>query len=145
MNIYFSCSITGGRAEEGTYQAIVKELEAGGHEVPTAHLSSPQVMEMEDVVDAVEIFGRDMAWIRGCDAVVAEVSSPSHGVGYEIAYALSLGKPVFCCYKNGKRVSKIITGNTTPGLTVVGYATDDEAVKAVREFTRTMENQGNKA
>jgi len=142
MNIYFSCSITGGRAEETTYQAIVKELEAGGHDVPTAHLSSSQVMEMEDVVDAVEIFGRDMAWIRGCDAVVAEVSSPSHGVGYEIAYALSLGKPVFCCYKNGKRVSKIITGNTTPGLTVVGYATEDEAVSAVREFTSSMENKG---
>jgi len=142
MNIYFSCSITGGRAEETTYQAIVKELEAGGHDVPTAHLSSPQVMEMEDVVDAVEIFGRDMAWIRGCDAVVAEVSSPSHGVGYEIAYALSLGKPVFCCYKNGKRVSKIITGNTTPGLTVVGYETDEEAVSAVRDFTRSMENKG---
>lgn len=142
MNIYFSCSITGGRAEETTYQAIVKELEAGGHDVPTAHLSSPQVMEMEDVVDAVEIFGRDMAWIRGCDAVVAEVSSPSHGVGYEIAYALSLGKPVFCCYKNGKRVSKIITGNTTPGLTVVSYETDEEAVSAVRDFTRSMENKG---
>ena len=141
MNIYFSCSITGGRNEEATYQAIVNELEAGGHDVPTAHLSSPQVMEMEDVVDAVEIFGRDMAWIRSCDAVVAEVSSPSHGVGYEIAYALSLGKPVFCCHKNGKRVSKIITGNTTPGLTVVGYATDDEAVAAVREFTARLEDQ----
>lgn len=145
MNIYFSCSITGGRAEEATYQAIVKELEAAGHEVPTAHLSSPEVMKMEDVVDAVEIFGRDMAWIRGCDAVVAEVSSPSHGVGYEIAYALSLGKPVLCCHKNGKRISKIITGNTTPGLTVVGYATDEDAVAAVRHYTIRLEDQGKKA
>lgn len=145
MNIYFSCSITGGRAEEATYQAIVRELEAAGHEVPTAHLSSPEVMKMEDVVDAVEIFGRDMAWIRGCDAVVAEVSSPSHGVGYEIAYALSLGKPVLCCHKNGKRISKIITGNTTPGLTVVGYATDEDAVAAVRHYTIQLEDQGKKA
>lgn len=145
MNIYFSCSITGGRAEEATYQAIVRELETAGHEVPTAHLSSPEVMKMEDVVDAVEIFGRDMAWIRGCDAVVAEVSSPSHGVGYEIAYALSLGKPVLCCHKNGKRISKIITGNTTPGLTVVGYATDEDAVAAVRHYTIQLEDQGKKA
>lgn len=138
MNIYFSCSITGGRAEERTYQAIVRELEEEGHDVPTAHLSESNVMDLENVVDAVEIYGRDMAWIRGCDAVVAEVSSPSHGVGYEIAYALSLGKPVLCCFKNGKRVSKIITGNTSPGITVFSYDSDDEAVQAVREFTRKL-------
>lgn len=143
MNIYFSCSITGGRAEEATYQAIVKQLEAAGHTVPTAHLSSPDVTLLEDVVDPVEIFDRDMAWIRECDAVVAEVSSPSHGVGYEIAYALSLGKPVLCCHKNGKRVSKIITGNTTPGLTVIRYDTDTEAVNAVHGFTRTLEEKQN--
>ncbi len=134
MNVYFSCSITGGRAEEAVYQAIVKELEDLGHEVPTAHLSSPQVMDMELVVDPVEIFERDMAWLRECDAVVAEVSSPSHGVGYEIAYALTLGKPVLCCYKSGKKISKIITGNTSPGLKVMNYAREGDAPLQVRAF-----------
>ncbi len=134
MNIYFSCSITGGRAEEKIYQAIVKEMLDRGHEVPTAHLSSPDVMEMENVVDPVEIFDRDMKWLRECDAVVAEVSSPSHGVGYEVAYALMLKKPVFCCYKRGKKVSKIITGNTSPGLKVAEYENDEEALEILREF-----------
>lgn len=134
MNIYFSCSITGGRAEEKIYQAIVKEMLDRGHEVPTAHLSSPDVMEMENVVDPVEIFDRDMNWLRECDAVVAEVSSPSHGVGYEVAYALMLKKPVFCCYKRGKKVSKIITGNTSPGLKVAEYENDEEALEILREF-----------
>jgi nucleoside 2-deoxyribosyltransferase len=143
MNIYFSCSITGGRAEEATYQAIVKKLEAGGHVVPTAHLSSPDVMLLEDVVDPIEIFDRDMAWIRDCDAVVAEVSSPSHGVGYEIAYALSLGKPVVCLHKDRKRISKIITGNTSPGLTVVKYDTDAEAVNAVQAYTSALARMRN--
>ena len=139
MRIYFSCSITGGRAEEATYQAIVRELESEGHEVPTAHLSSPNVMEMEKMVNAVEIFTRDMAWLRECDAVVAEVSSPSHGVGYEIAYGLSLGKPVFCCYRKDRRVSKIITGNTTPGIKVLSYETDAEAVNLVRNYLLSLE------
>lgn len=138
MNIYFSCSITGGRAEETTYQEIVRFLLEEGHEVPTAHLSETGVMNLEDVVDPVEVFTRDMAWIRGCDAVVAEVSSPSHGVGYEIAYALSLGKPVLCCYKDGKRVSKIITGNTSPGLSIINYKDDAQAVGVVRDFTRSL-------
>ncbi len=139
MNIYFSCSITGGRAEEAIYQAIVKELEDQGHKVPTAHLSSPDVMELEKVVDPVEIYERDMAWIRDCDAVIAEVSTPSHGVGYEIAYALSLRKPVLCCYKKDKKVSKIITGNISPGLTVIVYEHDEEAVTAVRKFTKLLQ------
>jgi len=95
-------------------------------------------MNLEDTVDPIEVFNRDMAWIRGCDAVVAEVSSPSHGVGYEIAYALSLGKPVLCCYKDGKRVSKIITGNTSPGLSVINYEDDAQAVSVVRDFTRSL-------
>ncbi len=139
MRIYYSCSITGGRAEEATYQAIVRELESEGHEVPTAHLSSPNVMEMEKIVNAVDIFTRDMAWLRECDAVVAEVSSPSHGVGYEIAYGLSLGKPVFCCYRKDRRVSKIITGNTTPGIKVLSYETDAEAVNLVRNYLLSLE------
>jgi len=144
MNVYFSCSITGGRAEETTYQAIVKELEALGHEVPTAHLSSPQVMDLEQVVDPVEIFERDMAWLRECDAVVAEVSSPSHGVGYEIAYALSLGKPVLCCYKAGKKVSKIITGNTNPGLKIRIYAHEGDAPVQVRGFMEDLSGRRNR-
>lgn len=141
MNIYFSCSITGGREEEAIYQAIVKELEEQGHEVPTAHLSSPDVMELEKVVDPVEIYERDMAWIRDCDAVIAEVSTPSHGVGYEIAYALSLRKPVLCCYKKDKKVSKIITGNISPGLTVIVYEHDEGAVTAVRKFTKLLQKE----
>ncbi len=144
MNIYFSCSITGGRAEEKTYQAIVKEMLDCGHEVPTAHLSSPDVMELEKVVDPVEIFDRDMNWLRECDAVVAEVSSPSHGVGYEVAYALTLKKPVICCYKRGKKVSKIITGNTSPGLKVVEYENDREVLEFVREFLEQTAKNGTK-
>lgn len=141
MNIYFSCSITGGREEKAIYQVIVKELEEQGHEVPTAHLSSPDVMELEKVVDPVEIYERGMAWIRDCDAVIAEVSTPSHGVGYEIAYALSLRKPVLCCYKKDKKVSKIITGNISPGLTVIVYEHDEEAVTAVRKFTKLLQKE----
>jgi 2'-deoxynucleoside 5'-phosphate N-hydrolase len=134
MNVYFSCSITGGRTEESTYQAIVNDMLANGHEVPTAHLSFSNVIEVEKVVDPVEIFTRDMHWLRDCDVMVAEVTSPSHGVGYEVAYALSLGKPVLCCYKMGRKVSMIITGNSDQNLSLATYTTDIDAVEKVRTF-----------
>jgi hypothetical protein len=62
------------------------------------------------------------------------VSTPSHGVGYEIALALSLGKPVLCCYQAGRPVSKMITGNDSPTLLVASYDTPESAVRLVRGF-----------
>jgi len=138
MKIYFSCSITGGRNEEKIYGIIVAAMLAGGYEVPTAHLSSPDVMKMETVVDAAEIFDRDMRWLEECDAVVAEVSTPSHGVGYEIAMGLNLRKPVFCLYQQGKRVSKILTGNNHPGLVLCEYASPQDAAALVMEQLATL-------
>jgi nucleoside 2-deoxyribosyltransferase len=134
MNIYFSCSITGGRKDEEVYQALVNYLLENHHEVPTAHLSGSDVLDLEAAALPQEVYLRDVAWVRGCEAVVAEVSTPSHGVGYEIALALSLGKPVLCCYRSGMKVSKMITGNTSPGLKVCEYSSIGQAVEIVRNF-----------
>ena len=74
MNIYFSCSLTGGRDDEEVYGVIVDHLLAAGHEVPTAHLARPEVMLEERIVDPFEVYDRDIAWIDGCDVLIAEVS-----------------------------------------------------------------------
>jgi len=134
MNIYFSCSITGGRQDQGVYQALVRALLADGHEVPTAHLSSSDVMDLEAVIDPREVYARDTAWVLGCDVMVAEVSTPSHGVGYEIALALGAGKPVICCWRQGKPVSKMITGNSSPSLKLATYTEAEELIAGVRKF-----------
>jgi nucleoside 2-deoxyribosyltransferase len=122
MNVYFSCSLTGGRADEGVYAQIVDHLLARKVEVPTAHLARSEVMALERVVDAHEVYQRDINWIDACDAVIAEVSTPSHGVGYEIAYALGLKKPVLACYREEATVSKMITGNNQETLQVLVYS-----------------------
>ena len=142
MNIYFSCSITGGRQDEPVYQAIVQALLGRGYTVPTAHLSEPGVTALEAHVSPGEVYQRDMAWIDACDAMVAEVSTPSHGVGYEIAAALERGKPVLCCYAAGKRVSKMITGNTHPQLRLAAYADAAGVVGAVEAFLAEVQLAG---
>lgn len=134
MFIYFACSLTGGRQDESIYQVIVNHLLANRHQVPTAHLASPGVMELEQVAEAAEVFQRDVAWIGQAQAMIAEVSTPSHGVGFEIGYALGLGKPVLCCYQEGRMVSKMILGNDSPGLTVRAYKNEERAVQAIDEF-----------
>lgn len=138
MNLYFACSLTGGRQDEGIYGVIVRHLERLGHKVPTAHLAKPGVMELEKVTAADEIYARDIRWIEGCEALIAEVSTPSHGVGYEIGFALRLGKSVLCCYREGVPVSKMILGNDSPGLIVRNYRNDNELRELVDEFLASL-------
>ena len=134
MNIYFACSITGGREFEPIYRAITAALLADGHDVPTAHLAETGVKLLEGQVDPQQIFDRDTAWIRGCEALVAEVSTPSHGVGYEVAYALNLNKPVLCVYREGQPVSKMLSGNSNPSISVKSYRDSTEAIELIRAF-----------
>lgn len=141
MNIYFSCSLTGGRKDEDIYALLVKHLQDGQHEVPTAHLAHPQVMSLEQTIDPGEVFARDIDWLQSCDAVVAEVSTPSHGVGYEIAYALSLQKPVLCLYARDTVVSKMITGNNAAGLVVSNYRDHQQALEILDDFLAHVSHQ----
>jgi 2'-deoxynucleoside 5'-phosphate N-hydrolase len=134
MNIYFSCSITGGRNYEPVYQAIIAALLEDGHCVPTAHLADSSVKALEAIVSPSEVYERDAAWIRGCEALVAEVSTPSHGVGYEVAFALSIGKPVLCTYQEDQPISKMLSGNSHPCIQVKSYRKTDDAVVIVRSF-----------
>ncbi|MBN8655430.1 MAG: nucleoside 2-deoxyribosyltransferase [Anaerolineae bacterium] len=132
MNIYFACSITGGRELESFYKSFVAALEADGHIIPTSHLAKSESMHGERMLTPRDVYERDVKWIRECDVLIAEVGVPSHGVGYEIGYALNAGKPVLCLAHVERRVSKMITGN--PSLEMRVYSTLDEALAHARSF-----------
>lgn len=134
MKIYFACSITGGREFESVYQEMVAALVQAGHQIPTAHLVESGVGALEAEIDPLTVYARDVDWIRASDVLIAEVSVPSHGVGYEIAFALGLGKPVLCVYQTGRKVSKMITGNPDTNLQVQAYQDSTEAVRVLGDF-----------
>ena len=91
-------------------------------------------MALEKVIDPREVYERDVSWIRACDALIAEVSVPSHGVGYEIGFALEQGKPVLCLAQVDRTVSKMITGNPHPALKMKFYEDVADGVKEIRDF-----------
>jgi nucleoside 2-deoxyribosyltransferase len=138
MNIYFACSITGGREYESVYQAIVAALMEDGHEVPTAHLAGSGAAKKDAELGPQAVYARDTDWIGACDMLIAEVSVPSHGVGYEIGFALGLGKPVLALHQEGRKVSKMISGNPDPKLTLMIYQTPDEAIKQIRGYMQEL-------
>jgi nucleoside 2-deoxyribosyltransferase len=138
MKIYFSGSISGGREHEAIYQHLVAGLQAQGHHVLSAHVADPNALEVEKDLPPRKVFERDVNWVKECEAMVAEVSTPSLGVGYEYGLAVQLGKPVLCVYRSGVRLSKMITGNPAPNLTVTTYATIAELDERVDAFLKNL-------
>jgi 2'-deoxynucleoside 5'-phosphate N-hydrolase len=136
MKIYFAGSIRGGRTDVRKYQAMIEYLSSFG-EVLTLHVGDASLSENgEDGPDDRYIFDRDMAWLAACDILVAEVSMPSLGVGYELGCAVALKKPVLCLYKTeiDQPLSAMIAGN--PGIQTAAYSSIDEAEKILACFLK---------
>ena len=113
MKIYFCGSIRGGRDLAHTYELIIGMLHKFGA-VLTEHVGSDEVIQKKDrVLSDEEIHDRDLGWIVESDLLVAEVTVPSLGVGYEIGRAIEMGKPVLCLFKQGSEysISAMIAGS----------------------------------
>lgn len=112
MKIYFAGSIRGGRDDWALYRDIIGLLGEYGT-VFTEHIGSSELeITGEDLADR-DIHDRDLDWLRKADFLVAEVTTPSLGVGYEIAKATEWGKPVLCVFRTdrGKKLSAMIAGS----------------------------------
>ena len=134
MKIYFAGSIRAGRDDQDLYQQLIQELKRHGS-VLTEHVGDPDLTQLgDDGPSDHVIFERDMGWLAEADLVVAEVTIPSLGVGFEIGRSESLDIPVLCLYReqNGRRLSAMISGN--PKITVVRYTTLSEALIHIDGF-----------
>lgn len=138
MKIYFAGSIRGGRDDVAVYEAMIAWLRSFG-EVLTEHVGNPTLSETgDDGPSDRHIHDRDMAWLSACDLVVAEVSVPSLGVGYELGWATALNKPVLCLYRtiSGRPLSAMIAGS--PGIQTAVYSSTDEAERIMGRFLREI-------
>jgi hypothetical protein len=110
MKIYFAGSIRGGRQDQGLYEQIITLLAKYGS-VLTEHVSDKNLTVSGENLMSDFIYRRDMDWLKESDILVAEVTQPSLGVGYEIAQAEIMGKKMLCIHRNGDRLSAMIGGN----------------------------------
>lgn len=113
MKIYFSGSITGGRDDVHLYAEIITILKNYGV-VLTEHIGNLQMNALGQThMTPEEVYTKDTNWIKEADIVIAEVTMPSLGVGYELGFAEALKKKIVCIYRNreGKQVSRMVLGN----------------------------------
>lgn len=136
MNIYFAGAIRGGREKVNDYQKIVKKLQEYGN-VLTTHVAAQKISEMgENNLTAQNIYDRDVEWLKSSDLLVAEVSVPSLGIGYELGLAEKLDKQIICLYDNNseKDLSAMIDGNKN--FIIFKYNTIEEVLKYLDNFFR---------
>lgn len=110
--VYFAGSIRGGRTDADLYKRIIKYIQQE-HIVLTEHVGDLSLSKTEGLKDRdVAIYEQDTAWLRESDFVIAECTTPSLGVGYELAYAEAHGIPVHIFYnKSRANLSAMLTGD----------------------------------
>ena len=139
MKIYFAGSIRGGRQDAGKYLELIDFLSTRA-EVLTEHVGAAELGDQgENTLSDHEIHRRDVEWLESCDAVIAEVTNPSLGVGYELGIAEKLGKPVLCLFDESQpefRLSAMLSGNGK--IQVCRYQSIGEAKRHLSEFISTL-------
>ena len=132
--IYFAGSIRGGRNDQEVYEKIINYLQNFG-EVLTEHVGHAGITPSgESSLTDQEIYNRDIDWLSSSDVVVADVSTPSLGVGFEISRAVALNIKVLCLYRvqADKKLSAMISG--CPDIQVKEYRTLEDVVRIIDEF-----------
>ena len=131
LKIYFGGSIKGGRSKVEDYKKIVDDLKTIGT-VLDEHVADPNLQSSGESITSTEIYNRDVSWINECDILIAEVTVPSLGVGYEIGYAESLNKRIICLYQNDESISAMIKGNNS--ITHISYDDVDELLTKLSTY-----------
>lgn len=111
--LYFSCSVRGGRENLSVYQLCISAL-SKKYDILTVHLGSDHIEKLEEKMSDEQIYSQDRKFLDEAELVVAECSTPSIGVGYELAYAEKRGIPCFVLYKEdgNKKLSAMISGDS---------------------------------
>jgi nucleoside 2-deoxyribosyltransferase len=135
MIIYYASSIRGEHSEDSTIvnKRIIEHLKKHGT-VLTEHIGNDDIKNIgEDGLTDKEIHDRDWKWIESADVIIAEVSNPSLGVGYEIGRAVENNKKILCLFKQGtKKLSAMIRG--CDNILTEDYTDIEEALKKIDRF-----------
>lgn len=129
MIIYCAGPIRGNDTYKESLKKIIEYIEGLGNTVLSEF--SDKFSSTIPLTDKQK-YKRDLKWIDGSKCMIAEVSGPSLGVGFELSYALLQRKlPVLALHNSDvQQISTMVLGCDSPLLTVQKYR-DDEDMKNI--------------
>lgn len=140
--IYFSGSIAGGRDDILLYNKIINFIKKTDI-VLTEHIGKRDYqISNRTKEDTQDVYNQDIKWLEESDFVIAECSKPSLGVGYEMAYAEKLNKPVYIFYRKGIFLSAMLDGNKN--LNCFEYSSEKELFDKIELILKLYKNNSNK-
>jgi hypothetical protein len=141
MKVYFACSIRGGRENAHLYQKIVDVIKESGAELlselfANQSIDSNKGVSVSDDMNSEDIWKWDLNWVHEADVIIAEVTQPSLGVGYEIAKAEEWKKPILTLFyePSNKKLSAMIDGS--PDNSTYYYSNEQELELKIKEFIK---------
>jgi len=122
MKIYFAGSIRGGRNDAKHYKKIITFLKDYG-EVLTEHIGDKNITVKGETESSDKyIHDRDLKWLRNSDVIIAEVTTPSLGVGYEIGIAVKERIPVIALFRENSEIKLSAMIRGCDSINVIGYS-----------------------
>lgn len=136
-SVYFACAISAGRQDALVYSRIAAVLSCHAR-VITPEFAAVDFFE-DPSLSPARVNERDLNLLVNADCLIAEITVPSLGVGYEISKAESWGKPVLCLYRPRAGVaSPMITG--AKGVAAVRYRKQSDLAAVIEPFLATLVN-----
>jgi len=138
MKIYFAASLQDSTIKKiEFYNKIIQCLSRYG-KVLTEKIGDNDFQSKRKKIDMPneKIHDFDLSLLLESDVVIAEITTPSLGVGYEIGRAAGNKKPILCLYNENAiklmNISKIIQG--TPTTRICGYKNLEDIKLIVKNF-----------
>ncbi len=135
MIVYCAGAIKGDSSYRESYLDIINIVKDNGH---SALSELNPDFKSAFPLNEKQVFQRDIKWIEKSTLMIAEISGPSLGVGFEIAYALYMREiPVLALYDSEvEMVSAMITGGDSELLYVMPYHNKKELEEIVKNFLK---------
>lgn len=130
MKVYFAFSIRGEKGDKDIINSVYNFLIKKGHKVMTEFNIIPK-LDSKSLTEE-DIFNRDIEALEKSDILLADVSKPSLGVGYEIAHAVNRKIEVIAFFKKETNLSCMIKGNRKVNL--IEFNTIDDLLDKLNNY-----------
>lgn len=139
MKVYLSTAITRGRREYvDAVKMIADAVKAAGADLLNERVTDPNFPSAD--TDRAETMREIRAWLDQADALIAEATISSTGVGCEVTSVQMRGKPVLLVYdaQFGFRISDWVTMNPDENVQARPYRDHEEIASLVKEFVSSI-------
>ena len=133
--LYVACSLTQAPQSFRNHIADLREA-LKEHFTVVEFVSNPRDMESnrQDLEYCQHIFTHDRDCVLSADFILADVTYPAIGLGYEMALAAENNKPLLAVSEETASVSRLVRGISSPQFSFQTYSSPAQIVSMAQQY-----------